>query len=434
MIHLNGALLRQVSTALPRTPVLRGESTVRPLMRALTLAFVLSLFLFRPAALGQNFVPVGLITVAVLFGVYTLGCIPKGQKALVRDLLILGLLVCVYLTYEAGIAILFSYSNLDFVLKQIVTVLVILVCYATFLADRRNNELFFRHFTNVVSLLGWSSAITVAAALFVHLDHLTLFHFSMKGYEGRGVLVETGTVYFPLSMGYGTYAGSGITLMRLTGFFREPGIYQAIAAFCLVVASVTSRSWFIRLGLVVGIIFTFSTAGIAMLVFAIGATYFLKSRLAFVKILVLGTVLLTCVYATLYVPVVGLLDKKETHGTSITERTTAILEGMRRVADNPLGTGLYSAEPTSKRTDIGLLAAIGSLGVIGFLLQVILLSGVRGSMDASTRQRLIACTPVLLTALFSQPIAGEAMLYVLVMWSAPKRVASEQPAEISRSV
>ena len=376
------------------------------------------LFLQRPAAFGQNYTVIGLFALVGVTLVYIAlnGARLVTDHAHKQDFLFLATLVVLYLAYESIIALAFGASNLDFWGKEMVTTLAVVGGYTMYLVNPQNNRLFFWRFTTVISLLGWSSTITLVAAAAVGLDHLKLFHFTMQNYENFGGSLETGTVYFPLSMAYSSLLQSDVfSLYRFSGFFREAGIYQAVAGYCLVLASLENRSKFLRLGLVCGILCTFSTIGVATLVAVIVMVNVIQRRLTVMRVGATIIILLAGAYATFYAPLIGYEYKRDTQGFSISvdEREGALTRGMNRVLDNPLGDGPYSGRHAND--SITLVASMRGIGIFGFILQVIMLLGVRGRFDKTTLYRMGACMPLLLTSVMSQPIAGTPLIYVLLM-------------------
>jgi hypothetical protein len=386
------------------------------MIRAISLCLVLALFLLRPAALAQNYTAIGLIAVLGITAIYgmrfALGTVQVSRK-IALDFLVLALFAGIYFAYETAIAVAFGRSNMGFHLKESFAAILVICCYGFFLSSAKNNERFFRQFITIVALIGWSSFATLFLTFFVEIDRLELLRFTMKNYEHLDGEVPGGTIYFPLSMGYALFKGADFSIMRFTGFFREPGIYQAIAAYCLILASLANRSMWIRAGLVLGIVCTLSTIGAAMLVAAIGIAYFLKHRVTYTNLALAILFVVASALTAIYAPVIGVIDKIDTHATSISDRTQAMSGAVERVGDNVFGNGPFSGKEANEA--ITLISSVGGIGIVGFLLQVLLLSGVRGPLTKDTRRRLGACTPLLLTALFSQPIAGAAMMYVLVM-------------------
>lgn len=384
----------------------------------LSLFFVLTLFLQRPAALGQNFTAHGLLLLVFLTCIYILLKHAKihANPSAKRDIIFVVMLIIVYLIYESATAIIFGKSNVMSWSKELIITTVVVSCYAIFLLDRPNNIKFFQQFTSVVSMLGWSSAITLMGAWAIGLDSLKLFRIEIKLYEDFGGGLSAGTIYFPFSMAYSSLKEMDIfSLYRFSGFFREAGIYQAIAAYCLSLALLNKRSYWVVCGLVLGIICTFSTAGLAMMAVAIGSALWLRGGFNLNKLIATGMILLTGGYIALFAPLIGLEAKREdtAFSASVNDRSGALNRGLERASVNPFGDGPFSG--TVANDQITLISSLGSIGVIGFLLQVILISGLRPSSRFELSARMAACLPILLTALFSQPIHGLPLIYVLLM-------------------
>lgn len=380
--------------------------------------FVLALFLQRPAALGQNYTLFGLVTLVVLLGIYILFPHRKINLASAggRDFGCIVILISIYLIYQSAIALIFGQSNFDSWVKEFIVTIIVISCYGVFLLDESNNIKFFKQFTTVASVLGWSSSITLLCAWLIGLDYLELFRLEINSYDGVGGEAAAGTIYFPLSMTYSPLMGADIfSLYRFSGFFREAGIYQAIAAYCLVLALISKRSYWVVLGLILGIVCTFSTIGLAMLAVAMVAALWIKGRFT-LKIFSISALLLGGGgYIALYAPLIGMVAKRDdlAFSASFDERNDALLRGVERFSENPFGYGPFSG--TQSNDGITLLTSIGAIGAIGFLIQVLLLSGLRAAPRFQLSTRVAACLPILLTALFSQPIYGAPLIYVLLM-------------------
>ena len=89
-----------------------------------------------------------------------------------------------------------------------------------------------------------------------------------------------------------------------------------------------------------------------------------------------------------------------------------MIKRIKKASKNPFGAGMYSAK--TENTGVNLIANIGSIGVIGFLLQVMLMSGFRFSIDRIFKIRLLILSPVLLTILLAQSIATTPFMYILI--------------------
>ncbi|MGV2292578.1 hypothetical protein AAHK20_27980 [Trinickia sp. YCB016] len=387
-------------------------------------ALVLNTFLLRPAALGQQYVSVAMVLSLVLVTAYLL-ILGRGARVVSsssrKDIMFVACLVTIYWLYEVPLSLT---QRADDVLlaKDFFSSLVVVFCYAIFLMEDKTNNAFFRIFTTVVALLGWSSVVTLVLSGIVGLDHLYLFPVTVKGYDSAAIAGDsstTGAVYFPFSMLYSVYTSGSLQLNRYSNFFREAGIYQAVSIFCFAYERFTRRSLFVTLGLVAGALSTLSTLGLVLLPITGGLVYVARRRLSILRIASLGVFGIVACLALVFTPAVGLADKLDTHGTSVTDRSDAMSRGAAAILSDPLGTGLFSEKESGD--SICLIAAIAAIGVVGFLIQFALLSGYRPGAKINNPQAIL-CFPLMMTALVSQPIAGSGMTYVLVMASVPALV------------
>jgi hypothetical protein len=386
-----------------------------------SVALVLNTFLMRPAALGQEYVSIAMVLSVVLVGTYL---VARGQATRTiytagrKDILFVTCMVIAYWFYELPLGM--AQSGDDILLaKDLISSIVVAVCYAIFLVEEKANEAFFRIFTTLISLLGWSSIVTLILSNIVGLDHLFLFPIRVKGYEQTSITgdgMTTGGVYFPFSMLYSVYTSGQLQLNRYSNFFREAGIYQAVSIFCFAYELYTRRSKFRIVGLIAGALSTLSTLGLVLLPLTAGLVYITRRKVNLLRVAVLGLFAVVAVAALLFTPAVGLADKLDSHGTSVTDRSDAISRGITSIWTAPIGTGLFSERKAGE--SICLLAAITAIGLPGFAIQLALLSGLRpGSRFVNSK--VVACFPLFVTAVFSQPIAGSGMTYVLVMVAVP---------------
>lgn len=389
-----------------------------------SLGLVLNLFLMRPAALGQSFTWLAMALTVVLVGLYWVcgvGRKAPTQSGLRFEMTVLFLLVTLYWLYEGPISLVFARTNLDFLVKEFVSTIVILVPYGLLLLGSNANRLFFRQFCTVMSLLGLSTLVTVVlTSLLGSRDPLFLMALSVKGYSADAAdpTAAVGAVYFPLSMLYTDFVTGAVSLGRYCGFFREAGIFQAVACFCLAYEAFTRRSKFVMFGIVAGSIFTFSSLGVVLLAATLGLIFLFGARRVSPLRVLIAVAALSAIYPlALYTPYIGLNDKLDTHGTSLTDRSAAISQGLEQAGDNPFGYGMYGS--TGDNAGICLLSSLGALGVLGFLCQVVILSGWRPGITPSWK-KMAACLPILITALVSQPIAGEPVTYILMMAFLPR--------------
>jgi hypothetical protein len=394
--------------------------------RLLSLGLVLNLFVMRPSALGERYTAIGVLVAPLLTGMYLFHTHRNTRYTTPRlrgETAGLLALTALYWVYIAPVSIFFQRSQLLWTMYELVTTGVIVVSYSAFLLDINANRLFFRQLCNVVALLGLSSCVTVLLTWWLgSKDGLYLFSLAVKGYADyeQDPRAATGAVYFPLSMLYGGYTSGMVSFDRYCGFFREAGIYQAVACFCMIYEALTRRSWLVMACLVGGIVCAFSTLGVALLALSIGLVVLLSSksskRLLVPRMLVTVAVVAMAWPLALYTPYIGLKDKAQTHGASLSDRAGSIERGVANFTANPLGFGLFSGK--EENDGISLLAQMGMIGLFGFACQVAILS---------------ACSPLLITALVSQPIAGAPTIYVILLAYLPRIRQYRQQAAMERS-
>jgi hypothetical protein len=403
-----------------RAPTLReriatGETT----LTAASAALVATAFLLRPGALGQDYAPIAMILAVAIVGTYLLiapGRLLSGAGHNGRDVLFVGGLFVAYWAYETALALLRRTSNETQLMKEFLVGAVTVCCYGLFLADDRANRTFFRMFTTLVALFGWSSVVTFLLSLVLGPQRLYLHSLSIKGYQGGFGESSTGAIYFPFSMQYASYEHGALKVTRYCNFFREAGIYQCVALFLLAYEQFTRRSRLVSLGLVAGVVLSFSTIGFVLLPATAGLIFVTRNRVRIGRTIALGILSTAAVIVMAKVPAFGVADKLSTHGSSVTDRSEAIQNGLASMITNPLGSGIFS--PAVKNEGICLLASVATIGLVGALIQLIILSGWR-PITSRFNRRMVVCFPLLVTALVSQPIAGDAMTYLLAMVMVP---------------
>jgi len=402
-----------------------------------SLGLVLNLFLMRPAALGESYTSMGIALSVPLTGLHVLHNMKRTRysNAVIRwDVATLLGLLGLYWLYICPISIVFERSQLDWMFKEFIATMVVALAYGAFLIDEEANRTFFRTLCTVVAVLGLSSVVTVAlSTLLGGKESLFLFTVDVKGYTEVTLHQQTttGAVYFPFSMLYGDFVSGSVKLDRYCGFFREAGTYQAVACFCLAYEAFTRRSKIIMFGLAGGTICAFSSLGITLLVMTMGTIALFSGGRVRAWRVVLTAVMIGLAYpVSMYTPYIGLEDKAVTHGSSLSDREDSIRRGLDEVRRNPFGNGLYSSLATND--GICLIAELGMMGLFGFGCQVLLLSGLRLGPGMNWK-KVAACTPLLITALISQPIAGAPMMYVIGMVFVPRMIPrkAREPRKIA---
>jgi hypothetical protein len=405
------------------------------LQHLISLGLIFNLFLMRPSALGQSLSWVAIVLSTALVGAHFTFA-PQSQRftnsQLRSEMIALFGFLSAYWLYIGPISTFFNQSDLEFTLKDLVTTALIAIPYAIYLVDERANRAFFRKFCTVVSLLGLSCLVTTILTLCLgSRDPLFLFAVDVKGYTEHTpyATAQVGDVYFPLSMLYMDFVSGTVRLDRYCAFFREAGIYQAVACFFLAYEMFTRRSWFVVVGLLSGVIFSFSSLGTVLIATTIGLIFLFGTQRFRASRAVIAALFISLAYpAAIYTPYIGLNDKGITHAESLSDRFDAIARSIDTVSKNPLGYGLFSSKV--EIDGICLLARLGEIGIFGFLCHFLILSGWRPGPHKSWR-KVAACVPLLATALLSEPIAGEPMINIIIMAYIPyvrRQARAMQPA------
>ena len=388
-----------------------------------SLALVINLLLMRPAALGETYTSIAMALALPLTGLHALHHCRQTRysNAAIRwDMSALFCLLALYWLYVSVTSIWFEMSQLDWVVKELLTTIVIVLAYGAFLLDEHANRTFFRTLCTVISVLGMSSVITVLLSLVLGgKESLFLFTIDVKGYTDPALKQQaaTGAIYFPFSMLYGDYVSGAVKFDRYCGFFREAGIYQAAACVCLAYEAFTRRSKWVMLGLAGGTICAFSSLGIALLAMTIGLISLFSGKRVRAWRVIVTVVMIAAVYpVSMYTPYIGLEDKAMTHGASLSDRSVSIERGLEDMRRNPWGYGLYSS--LRHNDGICLIAQLGMIGLFGFGCQVLMLSGLRAGPGRNWK-KVATCAPLLITALVSQPLTGAPITYVIAMMFIP---------------
>lgn len=369
------------------------------------LLLIIAAFLIRPTALGQQYTTLGLLLECLALLLYLFEFLLGKRISISKNSLILiacGTVLWLYLLIEA---IIVESGGLDFVVKASVANLASILIYGLILGDIPTNKAFFRAFTVVLALLGASTIITTILSFFVSLNSLYIGHLPFKGYDNAG------DIYFPFSVRYGFYPVGYTEVPRFTGLFREAGILQAFLLWGAVY-SLNERfpKWFLVL-ILLGVVLTLSTTGLALLPATLLLWIMLRIRTDMIIKLGFGlaSVAITTL-VSLYTPAMGILSKDEVRQTSIMDRLEATTAGLSSALHNPFGVGMYGMLDV-QNAGINLLAAMGQIGVPGFLLVVVMFLAplIRTSNRAAYA---VAVFPLFMTGLISEPLVDAPLVYV----------------------
>ncbi|SCW52173.1 hypothetical protein SAMN04487970_101250 [Paenibacillus tianmuensis] len=375
------------------------------LFRVKVLLLLIATFMMRPTAFGQSMSSLAIvISLGAVYFHIAEHSIKKNLRFArhIQFVLVVSVVMWVYFFSHAGIH---SGLNFDFVVKATVTHIVILFSFALILSEEKANQMYFRGFIFIMMAFVISYYITLALSFVIPWEALFMFKIDVESYE------TTGKTYFPFTVLYSFIEMPGLNLPRLLGLFRESGIFQAFliwALFCLKSYGL-NRGW-IKVVLFLGVGATLSTTGLAIYFVALALRYMLDRRS--VKAVLIFSFMF---YAAFYAPFIGLNEKSEKLGASVTDRSDATLEGLRLFLDHPFGTGMYNAGYSNvDQLGINLLSSMYMIGIIGVLLVLIVYFATAATVE-NKKEYFVAITPLFMTLLISQPVLDAPLFYIMLM-------------------
>ncbi|MCZ8519326.1 MULTISPECIES: hypothetical protein [Paenibacillus] len=384
------------------------------LLRVKVLLLLIATFMMRPTAFGQNLSSLAMVLSlgAVYFHMVEQSILKNVRFTRhIQFVLVVSIVMWVYFFAHAGVQ---GGMHFEFVIKAAVAHIVILFSFALVLSDERANQKYFRGFIFTLMAFVISYYISLLLTTVVPWESLYLFKINVETYD------QTGKTYFPFTILYSFIEMPGLNLPRLLGLFREAGIFQAFliwAIFSLESYNL-DRKW-IQIVLFLGVGATLSTSGLAIYFVALAMRYFFNRR-GLKAIMIFAFMF----YAAFFAPFIGLNDKSEKLGASVTDRSDATWEGLRLFMENPFGTGMYNeGYNNADQLGINLLSSSYMIGIIGILLVLIIYFATVFWVEDKA-QYLVAVTPLFLTLLISQPVLDAPLFYIMLM-AAYKKKPSE---------
>ena len=378
----------------------------------------------RPAMLGEDWTPVAITLVPALSAVVLF----IGRRSFRPSLRHVAPLVVsnFFWAYQLGLAVFRGYHALD-AFKGFITQITIVNSFCLVLSIPKYQRHFFTWFTYCVSFLGISSLITWALLFLFPVDYLSLYRYTTHpGVTGTGYeyqfLFPCSVLYHEMDMASWHDA---TVLYRFSGGFREVGILQAFAAFCIIYSYIHKLPRWVYIGLFAALLLCFSTLGAAGLLAGFGFLVVARSKLGIVEKLFIGcTLTALAVTAFLYTPYIGYFDKMQTHGGSFSDRTDMMENGVRYGL-----TTLFGAEQASvlneRHVAICFLGQASVIGIIGFCLGtgMYLVPLLSRTTDRAAYFALVL--PLLITGMVAQPML-EAPLTLIMCFVVGQRTGEEE--------
>lgn len=229
---------------------------------------------------------------------------------------------------------------------------------------------------------------------------------------------------FPFTVHWSNVVLFGISLPRLLGIYREPGMAQIffLTAYFFTYAIELKRPNRVRAILFVGSLLTFSTAGLLSFMAGYLVMWFYprnRIRVKLKKTFLILIVLPIIIIASLYAPNYGLLAKMDS--VSGNERTRSYQRSLSLIIERPwFGWGYYnkSFEKESGTTEdtidtLGLIGVTYQIGIIGIVLY--LLPWLYSFYYFNDYRTYFILMPCFLTLMVSQPSYNDMLVWFLLM-------------------
>jgi hypothetical protein len=328
--------------------------------------------------------------------------------------------------YSFGASVFFGQSDVGLLFKACSEGLGISV---SFLLLALNGDLVkrtFSVFARLNALLGFSIATTWVLIPLVGYSGLRLLSYSIGGYEGSQE-GGNGDILFPFSVVYSTLTEYGI--YRFCGIYREAGIAQAFFVWSAIYLMYARAGKFWIIGTMLGALLCGSTAVVFSIAGATMVHFGSRSARHPKELLLLIALLATLTLVAIFAPGLGLIDKLQSHSTSVSDRQVA----MEMALPGPdiwrwlVGHGMFfSGVVENDNIGINAISGIFSVGVFGFLLYLAtFFAGMfRAPSWTEAFRYLTLVSPLLVTSLFFQPVMDAPLVMgMLFIFPVPARAA-----------
>lgn len=371
---------------------------------------VISMFVMRPSHLGEayNF----LSSLLLIGSSFVLMVLSLKVTDLRRDWVtvpILMILFWFYLLWQGIVSSVLAESLYYSVLLSLIVGVAAMMLFSS-----RLRLYSFAHVLVVVlALLGYSSIFTLFLNIQFGPYGLVLGKLPIPTYS-------TGDLLFPFSLGYNIVPQPWGPTYRLSGFWREVGIAQAIFSWAIAVLLFShGLRWrkFLILGAVSGALASQSTLAFINVALVFILYFLIEGRIKFFKkAIAIASVTPIAIYLFSFAltdPTIGLSAKLET--ASFSDRMVSINEALWAVSHNPFGYGMYGNDGIARaNSGITLISSVAAIGIPGAILYVLIWVGAIFA-DKTPIRKAVCILPIFLTALTSQPLIDSFGIYIILM-------------------
>jgi hypothetical protein len=277
-----------------------------------------------------------------------------------------------------------------------------------------NQGLALEVFVYFIALVAISACSTALISAVYPLSELQLTTLALGRSGDAGI--DHWEMYFPLTFTNGaTWLGNRL-LPRVTGVFREPGIFQMYLIMALVISHLKTIKYgrAVRVLVVIALFLTFSSIGYPLAVAT--AVYVLivgRRRALLTKVAVVALAIVALIVVWQFGPL-AYQSKVYEHQDTPESRVTAAQNSISALLKHPLlGTGFFVDQPG----DLGLegssvIASVHMFGLVGLVLYA---GVVAAALERNYRPLTAAMLlPIFGTMLFAQPLHFDAITFFML--------------------
>lgn len=374
--------------------------------------YTIGILMLRPTFFGETFTPIGLIMVISSIIIYRLK--KKPDIKINKKINIWVMVFLAFWAYLLFLALFFQKEGVQFLIQSFITNIFVMVISIILFEDEALLKKIIRILSSMLFITAISYCVTTVLSLIIPVDNLCLMKLYSETYK------TTGFLYFPITPIYTfmTIPG-GPRMLRFLSVFREPGIASAFLIWLFVMVlnnhiKIMKNKRVVKLILLVSIIGTFSTSGIVVLIFTLLIRFLLNSRgkKTYLNIVIAMILSIGGIYMLFEAPYIGINNKVITHRESITDRSSAVEDGFKKVLNNPIGVGLYGDQSEGTNA-VNLIAASYQIGILGVILMIAIYF--IPLIDNRNNKYFQSIMPIFLTLLFSQPIIDTPFVIIIIL-------------------
>jgi O-Antigen ligase len=277
-----------------------------------------------------------------------------------------------------------------------------------------NQRLALKVFVYFIALLAISACVTALISAVYPLAELQLTTLTLGRPDDSGI--DRWQLYFPFTFTSAAIRLGNKLIPRVTGAYREPGIFQMYLLMALVITHHTTIKCrrAVRAFAIIALLLTFSSIGYPLAVAtAVYALFVSKRRTLLIKTVVAAMAVVALTVIWRFGPLAYEKKVYEAQDTS-ESRVTAVANSISHLLKNPLlGTGFFVDQPDDLGLEgVSVIASMHMFGLVGLVLYAaVVVAALRRNYSPYTATMLL---PLLGTLVFSQPLHFDAITFFML--------------------